>query len=198
LSTKHFAAVAIVAPVLALQGCATYIKADATTNPAPAEKLSAFGKIEMRPVVYRQGFDGNPGPLAKIQGNLSKSMAPLLEEWNKATPNGRTLVIEPVVEELQFKSTTRRVFLGPFAGSSGVLMKLNIRDGQGKLIAQPQFFQRADALAAGWVLGVHDNLMLWRVSNLATTYLKANYAAAVGGPTGADDRSLTPATAPGA
>ncbi len=47
-------------------------------------------------------------------------------------------------------------------------------------------------MAAGWTFGVHDNLMLTRVANLASAYVIANYSRPVGGPTGADDKALDP------
>ncbi len=50
-------------------------------------------------------------------------------------------------------------------------------------------------MAAGFVMGVHDNIMLTRVANLASGYVLANYSVAKGGPTGADDKALAPATA---
>jgi hypothetical protein len=73
-----------------------------------------------------------------------------------------------------------------------VLMRMTIKDNEGRMIANPEFFQRAGAMAAGWAFGVHDNLMLTRVANLSTNYVKANFTKAVGGPTGADEPAVTP------
>jgi hypothetical protein len=176
--------------VAMLQGCATRIKAGSTQNPAPAEAFSSYGRIELKPVVFKEGYKGNANALAKIDANLKKDVTPSLETWNQRAANGRKLVIEPVVEEMSFQSTTKRVFLGPLAGSSGVLMRVTFRDGSGKVVAAPEFFQRAQAMGAGFTLGVHDNLMLTRVANLASTYVIANYERAVGGPTGADDKAV--------
>jgi hypothetical protein len=113
-----------------------------------------------------------------------------LKKWKARPANGRTLVIQPVVEELSFKHGAKRVLLGPLAGSSGVLMRVQVKDSKGNLIANPEFFQRAQAMGAGFTFGVHDNLMLTRVANLASGYLTANYERAVGGPTGADDKAV--------
>lgn len=189
---NRFVKVALCAAPLLLSACATNIKATATQNPPPAEAFSAFGRIEVKQAAFPDGVKGNVAALAKINANIQKDMAASLAEWNARPDNGRTLVVEPVVDELSFKSTTKRVFLGPLAGSSGVLMHFTIKDQSGRVLAQPQFFQRADAMAAGWVLGVHDNLMLTRVANLSTRYLVANYARAEGGPTGADVKGVEP------
>ena len=173
-----------------LQGCATSIKASSSQNPAPKEALSAFGRIELKPVVFKAGYAGDASGLNKINENIKKDLAASLESWNKRPVNGRNLVIEPVIEELQFQHGAKRVLLGPLAGSSGVLMRVKIIDEKGLVVANPEFFQRADAMAAGFVFGVHDNLMLTRVATLASDYIIANYGRAQGGPTGADDKAI--------
>ncbi|AZP13055.1 hypothetical protein [Undibacterium parvum] len=172
------------------QGCATKVKASTASNPAPSEAFSAYGRINLKPATFKQGYKGSAAGLAKIEENLAKDLAPSLETWNKTAANGRTLTIEPIVEELEFTRGATRVFLGPLAGSSGVLMRIKITDAQGKIVATPEFFQRADAMAAGFLFGVHDNLMLTRVANLASAYVINNYGRAQGGPTGADDKAL--------
>jgi hypothetical protein len=173
-----------------LQGCATSIKASSASNPAPAEPFKGYGRIELRTAVFRSGLAGDQSGLKKIDENIKKDLAASLENWNKRPDNGRTLVIEPVVEELEFKHGAKRVLLGPLAGSSGVLLRVNFRDNSGKTVANPEFFQRAGAMAAGFVFGVHDNLMLTRVATLASGYVVSNYEVAKGGPTGADDQAV--------
>jgi hypothetical protein len=173
-----------------IHGCATRIKASATNNPAPAAAFSQYGRIEVKPVAFKDGYKGNTAALAKIAANFEKDLAPSLQQWNSRPANGRTLTVEPIVEEMSFKSTTKRVFLGPLAGSSGVLMRVTFRDQAGKLIATPEFFQRSNAMSGGFTLGVNDNLMLTRVAKLASNYVIANYEQAVGGPSGADDNAV--------
>lgn len=173
-----------------MSGCATSIKAKSTQNPAPAVAFKSYGRIDVKPVAYKAGYNGNPAALAKIGANLDKNLAPSLQQWNSRPANGRTLTVEPIVEEMSFKSTTKRVFLGPLAGSSGVLMRVTFRDETGKVIATPEFFQRAGAMSGAFTLGVNDNMMLTRVAQLASNYIVANYDAAVGGPSGADDSAV--------
>jgi len=190
-NTRRILLAATVAVALPLvSGCATKIKASSSHNPAPATAFSSYGRIDVKPVAYAPGYKGNPAALGKIAANLDKDLAPSLAQWNSRPANGRTLTVEPVVEEMSFKSTTKRVFLGPLAGSSGVLMRVTFRDNTGKVIAAPEFFQRANAMSGGFTLGVQDNLMLTRVSKLASSYVIANYDQAVGGPTGADDAAV--------
>ena len=173
-----------------MQGCATKIKASSTDNPPPSRPFSAYSRIEVKPVVFKQGYKGNQAGLAKIDENLRKDLKPKLEQWNSRPADGSTLVVEPVVEEMSFKRIGTRLFLGPLAGSSGVLMSVTFRDNTGKVIATPQFFQRTAAFSGGFTLGVQDNIMLTRVANLASGYIIANYDKAVGGPTGADEKAV--------
>jgi hypothetical protein len=176
--------------VLALaQGCAaTRVKVANLSNPPPAEAFRNFGRIEVRTASFAPGVKGRG--VERIDANIRKDIAQKLAEWNSRPQNGRTLVVEPVVEQLELTGSVSRVMFGPLAGSSGVLLRLNIRDANGKVIATPEFFQRADAMSAGWSLGVHDGLMLTRVSSLATAYLISNFEVARGGPTGADEKAV--------
>lgn len=183
-------AASIVVALPLVTGCATSIKASSTQNPAPAVAFKSYGRIDVKPVAYKAGYNGNPAALAKIGANLDKNLGPSLQQWNSRPANGRTLTVEPIVEEMSFKSTTKRVFLGPLAGSSGVLMRVTFRDETGKVIATPEFFQRSGAMSGGFTLGVNDNMMLTRVAQLASNYIVANYDAAVGGPSGADDSAV--------
>lgn len=183
-------AFALVAAVPLLHGCATKIKASSLTNPAPTEAFSNYGRIDVKPVVFAQGYKGNQVALNKIAENFTHDLAPSIQKWNSAPANGRTLTVEPVVEQISFKSGAKRVFFGPLAGSSGVLLRVTYRDQSGKVVAAPQFFQRAGAMSGGFTLGVQDNLMLTRVAKLASEYTIANYDRAVGGPTGADPAAV--------
>jgi hypothetical protein len=190
---KNRSAVLLASFVLAtslIQGCATKIKATSTENPPPAVAFSHYGRIEVKPVVFREGYKGDYAGLARIQENLKKELAPSLESWNSRRANGRTLVIEPVVEEMSFKHGAKRVLLGPLAGGSGVLMRLTFRDNTGKTIATPEFFQRTNAMSGGFTLGTMDNVMLTRVAGLASQYVIANYEKPVGGPTGAEYKNV--------
>jgi hypothetical protein len=173
-----------------VQGCATRVKSTSETNPPPAEAFKNFGRIEVKPVVFAPGVKGKHLGVERIDANIKKDLAQKLVEWNSRPENGRTLVVEPVIEQLQLTGTATRVMFGPLAGSSGVLMRMNIRDSKGNVIATPEFFQRADAMAAGFTMGMGDGMMLTRVSNLATDYLIGNYEVAHGGPTGADSKAV--------
>jgi hypothetical protein len=173
-----------------LQGCATKIKATSTDNPPPAKAFSAYSRIEVKPVVFKEGYQGDHAGLAKIDENLKKDLAPKLAQWNSRAATGSTLVVEPVVEEMSFKHGAKRVLLGPLAGGSGVLMRVTFRDNTGKVIATPEFFQRTAAFSGGFSMGAMDNVMLTRVASLASGYIVNNYDKAVGGPTGADDKAV--------
>ena len=56
----------------------------------------------------------------------------------------------------------------------------------GRVIADPEFYQRAAAEGGTWSFGGTDKGMLARIATVAQQYLDRNYAQAVGGPTGLD------------
>ena len=86
---------------------------------------------------------------------------------------------------MKFVGSGTRVLAGALAGSSAVVMKVNIYAKQsGDSIGHPEFYQRAAAMGGTYSLGVTDNLMLTRIADLFTGYLKGNYDRPVGGRTG--------------
>ncbi len=189
MSKKSIAALCLIASSLWISGCVTKIKASTNSNPPPAEKFSNFSRIEIKPAQLSPEMSGNGAnkrALIKIQENLDLNLKNQLQQWNAGkSGNSRTLVIEPVVEQIKFISAGVRVFAGPIAGSSAVVMKLKITDmATNKLVAYPEFYQRAEAWSGAFTLGVHDNLMLTRTARIASDYLINNYNQAVGGPTG--------------
>lgn len=189
MNFKMIAAFGLVASSFLIGGCATQIKASTDSNPPPIEKFSNYSHIELKAAQLAPamaGHSANQRALAKIQENLAQNMESHLKQWNtRKTGNGRTLLIEPVVEQIKFIGGGARFFAGPLAGSSAVVMKLNITDAKThKVIAHPEFYQRAEAWSGAFTLGVHDNLMLTRTARIASDYLINNYPQAVGGPTG--------------
>ena len=84
---------ALALTVAGLQGCATNIKASTTQNPPPAQAFSAYGRIDVKPVVFAQGYKGNATALAKIAANLDKDLSPSVQRWNSRPANGRTLTV---------------------------------------------------------------------------------------------------------
>ncbi len=186
-ATLPFAAAAL---LLLLGGCANNMKATRMTNPPPSEAYSNFGRIEVKPVTLAPAFanDGaNQKALERINANLNKRLERVVTEWNKHPDNGRRLVIEPVVSEIRFIGVGARIFTGPLSGSSSVKVDVKVTDAStGKMIDNPEFFQRSSA-GSGFALGVADNMMLVRVGEMVGDYIIYNYPKAVGGRTGATE-----------
>ena len=57
----------------------------------------------------------------------------------------------------------------------------------GRVIAEPEFFQRAAAMSGAYSFGGNDNAMLIRITSVVEQYLLRNHQRAVGGPTGLED-----------
>jgi hypothetical protein len=185
----------IIVLALAVASCATrYINPTTVQNPPPAETFSAFGQFELKPVSLAPAYSGdnaNQRAAARIQDHFNRRVSPVIEGWNRATPQGqsvRILLIEPRIEHIKFIGGAARFWVGPIPGSSAVIMKVKYSDkASGKLISEPEFFQRAAAWSGAFTVGGQDNAMLGRVVTLVADYTNGNYKSAVGGPSGATD-----------
>jgi hypothetical protein len=178
---------------LFISGCATtYIKPSTVQNPAPGEKFSAFGRFEVQRVTLSPtyaGHDANQRASARIQEHFTARVTPIVDGWNRSAPpaeQARVMVIEPRIEHLKFIGGGARFWVGPLAGSSAVIMKVKYIDkASGKIIAEPEFFQRAAAWSGAFTVGGQDNAMLARIVTLIADYTNRNFQEAVGGPSGA-------------
>jgi len=173
-------------------GCVTHIKPSTVQNPPPSEIFSAFGRFELQRVSLNPtyaGDDATQRASAKIQEYFNERVSPIIDGWNRATSQDqqtRVIVIEPRIEHLKFVGGATRFWVGPIAGSSAVIMKVKYVDkASGKLLAEPEFFQRAAAWSGAFTVGGQDNAMLARIVTLIADYTSRNYKEAVGGPSGA-------------
>ena len=188
--SKVFFSLAVVALLLAAAPAMAgefQAPADGASNPPPKEAFNAFQRFEERPVTMGAPWAGqktNEAARTMLQADLDELLKPLLAEWN-AKPAGdapRTLRIEPVVRYIRFITGGRRFFGGAFAGGSAIMVSLKITDAAtGDTIAEPDFYQHANAMGAAWSFGATDKTMLIRISNMITEYVRANYPQAVGG-----------------
>ncbi|MEP7187486.1 MAG: hypothetical protein ABI767_16770, partial [Rhodanobacter sp.] len=142
--------------------CVTHIRADVTGNPPPREPLSAFQHFRLQPVVAGDSeVSEQTAAMGRISSNTQQKLGNTISGWENASQSGRTLNIEPRITELKFVSGTKRFFAGDFAGSSAVIMHLRLTDAEtGKVIADPEFYQRAAAEGGTWTFGATDKGML--------------------------------------
>lgn len=161
--------------------------AEDARNPPPKVALGSFQRFELAPVAMGAPFTeykANVVAREKLQANLDERAKPLIEEWNArgAGDAPRTLKIEPEIRYVRFITGGKRFWGGAFAGGSSILLKVRLIDAAtGELVAEPDFYQHANAMGAAWSFGGTDKHMLIRVSSMVAEYLKANYDAPVGG-----------------
>lgn len=161
--------------------------AEGANNAPPAAPLNTFQRFEIAPVAMGAPFAGQKGnevARERLQANLDERAQPLLKEWN-AMPVGeapKTLKIEPQIRYIRFITGGKRFFAGALAGGSSIMVKVKLSDAAtGEVLAEPDFYQHANAMGAAWSFGATDKTMLIRISNMVTEYLRANYTQAVGG-----------------
>ena len=173
---------------IGIAGCTTEIAPSVQQNPPPTEKLSSFSHFELLPVEASAEAKKEDRALAKISENMQQTVKPQLVSWEKQGAEGRTLKIQPYVQDLKFVDGGTRFFAGALAGSSAVVMKVKLIDAEtGAIVAEPEFYQRAAAMGGAFSVGGSDNGMLQRITTVCAEYLARNYNAAVGGPTGLEE-----------
>ncbi|MCB5187886.1 hypothetical protein LG200_07690 [Methylobacillus caricis] len=174
-------------------GCATNVRTPTIAqNPAPLEPFSKFSSFELKPINTAEDCAKQHGAdvvLTDVQGQLNWKLGPIVKDWNSKNSNGmRKLVIEPICSDVKLVGTAGRILAGALAGSSAIVMKVRYTEADtGKVIAEPVFYQRANAMGAAYSLGGTDRNMTTRISELMITYARNNYETAVGGPTGSAD-----------
>jgi hypothetical protein len=166
-----------------------------TTNPPPVVALNNFASYEMLDLTILPPYAGqgaNEKAADRIRQNLQGQVTPILQAWSAAGAKSGysgTLVIEPQISEIKFIGGATRFWVGAMAGSSYVILKLKITEQpSGRVIAEPEFFQRAAAMSGAYTMGGQDNDMLQRIVTLVNGYINGNHEAAVGGATGRVDK----------
>ncbi|TAN02857.1 MAG: hypothetical protein EPN36_15220 [Rhodanobacteraceae bacterium] len=167
--------------------CVTNIHPDVTGNPPPTEAFSHFQHFMLEPIKVSDEVVHENAAVDKISVYMQQRVGTTLAGWENRSQDGRTLDVQPYIVQLKFVSGGKRFFAGALAGSSAVLMHVKFTDAQtGRVIADPEFYQRAAAYGGAWSFGGTDNGMLARISTVVQQYLDHNYAQAIGGPTGLD------------
>lgn len=159
-------------------------------NPAPEAALKTFNKFDLRDLAGLQtgASDASRKAEAKIAQHLREQVAPIVAAWNVAAAksgSANSLLVEPQIVELKFVGGSKRFWVGALAGSSYVILKVKMTEQpSGRVIGEPVFYQRAQAMGGAYTMGGSDNDMLQRIVGLVTSYLTSNYDAPVGGATG--------------
>ncbi|MCB5183887.1 hypothetical protein LG201_01555 [Methylobacillus gramineus] len=179
--------------VVVTSGCTTNVRTPTNAqNPAPLEPFSKFSSFELKPINTAEDCAKQRGAdvaLTDVQGQLNWKLGPMVKDWNSKTASGtRKLLIEPICSDVKLVGTAGRILAGALAGSSAIVMKMRYTEADtGKIIAEPVFYQRANAMGAAYSFGGTDRNMAARISELMIAYARNNYDAAVGGPTGSAD-----------
>ncbi|HEX5489532.1 MAG TPA: hypothetical protein VFX04_10355 [Rhodanobacteraceae bacterium] len=168
-------------------GCVTHIRPTVNYNPPPSEPLSHFQHFMLAPLKVSGGAAHEEAAVNKISLYMRQRVGGTLMSWENRNQSGRVLEVKPCIDQLKFVGGGTRFFAGALAGSSAVLMHVALVDAQtGRMIANPEFYQRAAAYGGAWSFGGTDNGMLARIATVVQQYLDRNYLRAVGGPTGLD------------
>ncbi|MGO1069934.1 hypothetical protein [Lysobacter sp. CA199] len=171
-----------------------YVEARNEVNPPPSLPLKSFDRFEIVPLSMDAPYAGqksNELARERLQANLDLRVPPILNAWNELPTTGaapRTLKIEPQVRHIRYISGGKRFFGGVLAGGSAILVTVKMSDAaSGEVVAEPEFYQHANAWGAAYSFGGTDKAMNVRISEMVAAYLTQNRDEAVGGPTGKNE-----------
>ncbi len=167
------------------------IVASSTQNPPPAVALSSYDRFEMTELAMDKPYAGqkvNDKARDTLAVHVQGQVLPWVIEKNALAAKNeppKLLRIEPRIDKIKTVSKAVRFWAGAMSGKSRVLVKVKLVDAaSGDVIAEPEFYQHAGAMAGAYSMGGADQGMLERVAGLVADYLRGNYEAAVGGCTG--------------
>lgn len=177
---KHRIAMLLLSALLLPLGVvAQEAPAEGAMNPPAAVPLNTFARFEMAPVKMGAPFAGQKGNEAArtmLQANLDDRVGKVLADWNAKGTGSGTLRVEPEIRYVRFITGGKRFFGGGLAGASSVMVKVKLVDAtSGRVVAEPDFYQHANALGAAWSFGATDKTMLIRIASMLRGYLQQNY-----------------------
>lgn len=113
------------------------------------------------------------GELLPLSGEESDEVQESIDEYLRpevvALPDGIT--VEPVLEGLKLSGRTKRIFLGPFAGSSHMVLRIRITDTDG--VTTSEVFNDEAGAWRGTFQPGNDYEMIERITVKAAEFVKA-------------------------
>jgi hypothetical protein len=113
------------------------------------------------------------GELLPLSGEESDEVQESIDEYLlpevTALPDGIT--VEPILEGLRLSGRTKRIFLGPFAGSSHMVLRVRITNLEG--ITTTEVFNDEAGAWRGTFQPGNDYEMIERITTSAAEFVKA-------------------------
>jgi len=164
---KLLKTLAVTTLVLAASSCANHVSKPKQTP--KVVKFAHFSKVEVKEVSLAEAEKDSSSAqnAAKIMNNrLEDSMektfnnVKIVKDGEAFSKSGNVLRITPVIEGVKFESVAKRIWFGPMAGKSAILMKVTYSDENGKVIAEPEFYRVSGAWFGAVTYGYADQKML--------------------------------------
>ena len=174
--------------VFLLAGCAGTQNSEGS-QPSAVENSDQSEVVQKLAKRYDQAFVA-PFTIAPEYGKdypdaaatLRRSMMDGLKAGNKFSrvetlykgqrATGRALIIKANITKLRIASTAARFWGGPFAGSSGIELELQLIDGAtGKVVRTKKMSSWNNSWAASWNFGASDRSLLDDVGKIMAKYV---------------------------
>jgi hypothetical protein len=146
----------------------------------PSEPLSKFQNFELWDLQLATEVQEDTKKVKQAQAlnyKLRSRLQPLLDTWHASGSRaGRTLLIEPTVQQLRIVSGGARFWVGAMAGESVVDVDLKlVEKGTGREIGRTRIVRGSGAMAGGWSVGATDRNLLDYIVDICHEYLQQNY-----------------------
>lgn len=173
----------ILVSFLMFTGCATRITRTDGPPEAPTTSFANFNRYILLDTVIAPRYaehSANQAAAIKIHDNLVRNLRLVnpdlvtVSSLDELEPQASedTLIISPKIVEIKFIGGAARFWAGALAGSSAVYMKVLFTEGgKGGKLANPAFYQHANAYGGAWSIGGTDNAMLIRIASLIAEYV---------------------------
>ena len=170
---------------LNLSGCATthISRQDADSNQSSLIKFSEFDYVVIKPLTIPNEIADDYDNKAATKMLNDKLYEQLLGVFYTLTPYAEfdqlqtksTLIIEPSIVKMKSVGAVARIFTGVLAGGSALVLKTTYINAETQqIIANPSFYQHANAWAAAYKAG-SDKRVIHRIAKLAADYATNNY-----------------------
>ncbi len=164
-------------------GCSTHIQPKDDTIVPSKVPFATFDTVVVKALTaesYDKMDNADRNAMAKIDEDFKKCMGEIFPKMKKQADIGNaypssTLLIEPVIDNIEKKTVGGRILLGPLSGGSAVLLKVIYTSADSKnVIAEPTFYAKSNAWAGAFTLGTNDNMIMARVTQRACDYTRKN------------------------
>jgi hypothetical protein len=147
----------------------------------PSEPLSRFQHFELWALALAPEVEEDAKKVKQagvLEQKLKARIQPLIDGWDASgDPSGRTLLIQPTLQQLRIVSGGARFWVGGMAGESIVDLDLRLVEKEsGREIGRARVVRSSSAMAGGWSVGATDRNLPNYIVDICHEYLRQSHS----------------------